>query len=153
MKKLFSWFRRKECKNPPPQVSMEIPDFVHAALVGIISGIQRAQQEHVDGNSAFDPLICPAWGPPLSDLGGSAKGHADKIHEIEFDLAVTITSTSSSKAGGKAGSRVIGVYTGELECSAESAGTHSSISRMKFKVPVRYPLAKLGKPDWNPQEK
>lgn len=75
----------------------------------------------------------------LSDLGGIAKVHADKIHEIEFGLAVTVTSKSSSKTGGKTGSQVVGYILGELECSAESSGTLSSISRMKFKVPVRYP--------------
>ena len=76
MKKLFSWFRRKPCNTSTPQTSMEIPDFVHASLVGIMSGIKRAQKEYAEGNSAFDPLICPAWGPPTSDLGGNASTNA-----------------------------------------------------------------------------
>lgn len=152
MKKLFDWFRwfKREDRNVPnPPACMDIQEFVHASITGIMSGIRRAQKEYAAGNSAYAPLICPAWAPPISGIGGGAKGHADKMHELEFDLAITISNTSSARAHGEAGVQVIGVYTGDLGCSAESAGTHSSISRIKFKVPVRYPLTKLGKAEWD----
>jgi hypothetical protein len=64
---------------------MAIEDFVYMSIRGIMTGIQKAQQEYSGENSAFAPLICPAWAPPLSDIGGSAKGHADKIHDLEQD--------------------------------------------------------------------
>ncbi len=68
-----------------------------------MSGIQRPQKEYTEGNRAFDPLICASYDTPTSELDGSASGHSDRIHKIEFDLSVTITATSSVKAGGKAG--------------------------------------------------
>lgn len=90
LKKIFSWFRSKNdpretsCSPAPPMMNIE--EFVQASIVGIMSGIRSAQKEYAQGNSAFDPLISPAWAPSTSDLGGSSKGHADKIHELEFDL-------------------------------------------------------------------
>lgn len=147
---LFSWLKKKNANHPQKQpASMDIQEFVRSSIIGIMSGIQDAQNEFGQGNSAFAPLICPAWGPPLSDIGGSAKGHADKIHELEFDLAITVTEASSAKANGTTKVEVIGVYAGELGCSTDSSGKQSTISRIRFKIPVRYPLAKLTKPDWN----
>jgi len=114
-----------------------------------MSGIQGAQKKYLKENSAFVPLICPAWLPfPL----GSTKGHSDKIYELEFDLAVTLTENSSSKAEGKIGLAVVGVYEGKLGCSAESAGSRESINRMRFKIPIRYPLAEVKKPEYNTSE-
>lgn len=150
---MFSWFKSKKqnIEIPCPH-SMDIQEFVKASIIGIMSGIKEAQKEYDLGNSALDPLICPAWGPPLSENGGSAKGHADKIHELAFDLAITVSEASSAKAKGSGKVQVIGVYSGELGCKAESSGIQSTISRISFKVPVRYPLAILGKPEWNPKK-
>lgn len=151
---LCSLLRRKEkIKSIPVTASMNIEEFVQASIVGIMSGIRGAQKEYSQGNSAFDPLICPAWRPPVSDLGGSASGYADKVYELEFDLAITTTATttatSSSSAEVKAVVKVIGMYTGNIGISAKSEDFHSMTSRMRFKIPVRYPLSSLGKPDWN----
>lgn len=156
IKWIQSWFKREESKSNTsrycPQGSVDIQAFVQAAIVGIMSGIRGAQKEYTNGNSAFDPLICPAWGPPLSDLHGGTKGYADKIFELEFDLAITVAETSSSSASGKAGVAVMGVYEGNIGCTADSSGSQSTISRLRFKVPVRYPLAELGPANWNPQK-
>lgn len=81
-------------------------------------------------------------------LRGTVRRFTDAIHDLEFDLAVTVSSSSSSKAGGKAGIKVVEVYTGSLGAEAESSGKHEVVSRIRFKIPVRYPLQKLGKPDW-----
>ncbi len=131
---------------------MDIREFVKASIIGVMCGIRDAQNEFSQGNSAYDPLISPAWGPPLSDAGGSAKGHADKMHELEFDLAITVRESTSAKANGAAQVQVVGVYSGELGCETEAEGGQSTVSRIRFKIPVRYPLAKLSKPDWNPKE-
>jgi hypothetical protein len=155
-RKFFSWLKTKDSKKtinePHPPISMGIEAFVQASIVGIMSGIRGAQKEYSKGNSAYDPLICPAWKPPTSDLGGSTRGYADQVYELEFDLAVTITETTSSKAEGKAGVKVVGLYAGDIGCSAESVGAHSTISRIRFKIPVRYPLAKLGKAEWDAKQ-
>lgn len=151
IKKIKSWFKRKPSPTPitTPQHSMNIEEFVKASLVGIMSGIRGAQKEYGKSNSAYAPLISPAWAPPLTDLGGGTKGHADKIYDLEFDLAVTIDESSSSKFEGASGIKVAGLYAGDLGVSGESTGSHSTVSRIHFKIPVRYPLAKLNKPDWD----
>jgi len=88
-------------------------------------------------------------GPGSIRLGGATKGYADKIYDLEFDLAVTIQKSSSSKFTGASEIKVAGLYTGDLGVSGESTGGHSTVSRIRFKIPVRYPLAKLNKPDWD----
>jgi len=150
IKKIKSWFKKKT-STPiiTPQHSINIEEFVKASLVGIMSGIRGAQKEYQKNNSAYAPLISPAWAPPLSDLGGGTKGHADKIYDLEFDLAVTIDESSSSKFSGTSGIKVAGLYAGDLGVSGESKGSQSTVSRIRFKIPVRYPLAKLNAPDWN----
>lgn len=125
---LFSWLKKKNHKSSKPPVSMDIQEFVKSSLIGVMAGIRDAQNEFSQANSAFAPLICPAWGPPLSDISGGTKGHADKIHELEFDLAITITESSSAKANGAAKVEVIGVYAGELGCSADSSGEQGLVA-------------------------
>ena len=145
-----TWFKSKNSKktgvhNPPP-VSMNIQTFMQASIVGIVSGIRGAQEEYLNENSAFAPLICPAWLPE-----GSSRGHSDKIHELEFDLAVTLTETSSSKVEGKAGITIVGVYEAGGGVSAASDESHAAVNRIRFKIPIRYPLMEVEKPDYNSQ--
>ncbi len=147
MKKKCSWFNPKtwfKSKNRKKPDSIDIQTFVQASIVGIVSGIREAQKEYLNENSAFAPLICPAWLPE-----GSSRGHSDKIHELEFDLAVTLTETSSSTVKGKVGITVVGLDTGGIGCSAESAGTHSALNRIRFKIPIRYPLMEVKKPEYD----
>ncbi len=145
----FSWVRRKKCNPiPQPPVSMNIQEFIETSIVEIMSGIQSAQKKYSEGNSAFAPIICPAWKPPTSDLSGGLAGFSDKIYELEFDLAITVAEASSANCSGTAKTRFIGVCSGELGYEAESSGTQSTISRVRFKIPIRYPLDKLSKPDW-----
>lgn len=46
-----------------------------------MSGIRGAQKEFLKDNSAYAPLISPE--------------NSNKIHDLEFDLAVTIDDSSS----------------------------------------------------------
>ncbi len=148
--KIKSWFKKKTTRPiNTPQYSINIEEFVKASLVGIMSGIRGAQKEYQKSNSAYAPLISPAFAPPLSDLGGGTKGHADKIYDLEFDLAVTVDESSSSKFSGTAEIKVAGLNTVGLGVSSESKGSQSTVSRIRFKIPVRYPLAKFNAPDWN----
>lgn len=106
-KNFFSFLKRKNNKKTDSQnhtlAYMDIHTFVQESIIGIVSGIQDAQKEYLKENSAFAPLICPAW---LSH--SSYEGHSDKIHELKFDLAVTLTETSSSTVQGKVGITVVG---------------------------------------------
>lgn len=149
-KKIKAWFKKKN-SAPIPILhhSINIEEFVKASLVGIMSGIRGAQKEYQKNNSAYAPLISPSSTPPLSDISGGTKGCADKIYDLEFDLAVTIDESFSSKFTGASGIKVAGLYAGELGGVGESTGGHSTASRIRFKIPVRYPLAKLNTPDWN----
>jgi hypothetical protein len=150
--KIFSrFFGTQSVATYTSSAPMAIEDFVYMSIRGIMTGIQKAQQEYSGENSAFAPLICPAWAPPLSDIGGSAKGHADKIHDLEFDLAITVKA--GTVAGGKAEIGVIAGVEGKLLGTLENHNDQATINRIRFKIPIRYPLAELGKPDWNPLEK
>jgi hypothetical protein len=152
-KKIWGFFRRKDVlsagsPSAGPQ-TMNIEEFVQASMIGIMSGIRGAQKEYAEGNSAYDPIISPAWAPSTSDIGGSTRGHADKIHEFEFDLAITVSGSSALKTEGKAGVIVVGLSQADIGYAGMSEEAHAMISRIRFKIPVRYPLAKLGMPVWD----
>jgi hypothetical protein len=148
-KKFVSWFKKKPSETFTTPPSLNIEEFVQASLVGITSGIRGAQEKYRNENSAYASLICPAWAPITSNLGGGTKGHADKIHDIEFDLAVTVDESSSAKCNGRAAIKVTGLYGGDLGFSSESMGSHSTLSRIRFKIPIRYPLAMPSKADFD----
>jgi hypothetical protein len=57
----------------------------------------------------------------------------DALRDVEFDIAVTVTS--SDKVGGEGGIQVMGIFKAGGEAS--KAAEKSSVSRIKFTVPMR----------------
>jgi hypothetical protein len=92
---------------------MELDEFVCKTLEQVISGVKKSH-EHAK-----------SLGSRIAMKGFS---------HIEFDVAVTVTEGSESKKGG--GITVWGV-AGNAE--GKSATTNSSVSRIKFSVPVCLP--------------
>ena len=97
---------------------MDIKTFVTTTLREIIEGIEDAATEvkqETSGDGAVNPV----------------RREGRKINNIDFDLAVTTSETA--EAGG--GIKVMGIgATGGLATEA------STVSRIKFQVPVRFPL-------------
>lgn len=100
-----------------PQMTLE--DFVSDTLQQVNLGVRRAQHDS-KGNSAG--IINPN------------EGFA-KIEFIDFDVAVTTIAGTESRGG-------IGVFVGPVGLGSQGASeaSNSSINRIKFKIPVLYPV-------------
>lgn len=123
--------------NQVISTSMSLQKYIEEVLVSIPSGIKAAQEKHADDTISHGALICPD-----SKISTTQKD-PDHLHEVEFDLATTIGNTFCAQGKVEAGIRVIGTYNASLKNSREFSESVSNISRIKFKVPLRYPLTRL----------
>jgi hypothetical protein len=98
---------------------MDLETFVAETLRQIVKGVQTAQ-EHEDCKGArINPVD---------------QYHRVHVKDMEFDVAVTVTEGSEKKGG-------IGVFTGVFGVGGQANNNtaNSSVSRIKFSVPVILP--------------
>jgi hypothetical protein len=109
---------------------MNLQNFVSATLQSIINGIADARYQ-LAGHGEH---ICPAITTHYQVLHDQGRVLANNrvVHFVEFDVAVTVTASSSSSEGA-----TIGVVS---EGTKESASSNSGQSRIKFSVPITLPL-------------
>ena len=103
---------------------MDLREFVKETLIQITMGVQDAITVHSDMDGALG-VINPVWGPDASAISAE---HAQKV---EFDVAVTVTD----KMGGS-GKASIKVLSFELGAEGNKSIEHSTVSRVKFSVPI-----------------
>ena len=112
---------------------MELKDFVAESITAIMLGVSEAQEKCKEIPGA-------EVSPGFSGLRGNGKDNwaesssGGVIQYLEFDVAVTADSGAKTKAG-------IGVVAGvfNLGAAGESTSGESSVSRLKFKVPIVMP--------------
>jgi hypothetical protein len=113
---------------------MNLKDFIAESLKEIIDGVIEAQKHY----SANEGVINPA------DVfyPGDTKVPVDRKTNvapqlINFDVAVTATEGTETKGG-------IGVFVGAIGVGSQgkSESASSSVSRIKFSVPIILPPAK-----------
>ena len=104
---------------------MDIKDFIAEALVGIVDGIKEAQGGISSSGARVNPQ---GFQIPYDQLHGRHwnKTTGETLDAIEFDIA--LVAVKASKV-----SQRLEVLTGT---KAEQTG----VSRIKFSVPVKYPL-------------
>ncbi len=98
---------------------MDLETFVSETLQQIVKGVKTAQR-HADCQTArINPV----------DQQGFVH-----VKDIEFDVAVTVTEGAEKKGG-------IGVFSGVLGVGGQASSNtaSSSVSRIKFSVPVILP--------------
>lgn len=113
---------------------MELKDFVKATLLQTMNAIYEAQTEWKE--TVDKGAINPAW-EDTSELH-------KHVREIEFDVAVTAGNSTSGKAG--AGINVLAL---EIGAHGQVTAENSTVSRIKFTVPVVPPVQVIiggGKP-------
>lgn len=112
---------------------MNLEDFVASSLAQISAGIRKAQEQAAGSGAWINPA-------------GQIQGHKERtpieidvgahvyLENVDFDVAVSAATDQSADAGG--GIRVLG-----LQLGAEGAVKYenSSISRVRFSVPVVWP--------------
>jgi len=118
-------------------MNIELSDFVNETLVQIIKGVKQAQEyssKYEDGE--INPVARTRDG--LSQSGLS-------IHKVQFDIAITASQGEGAKAK-------IGVLSGIIGLGAEAEIKQSNITqnRIKFDVPITYPLKRFNKENSNP---
>ena len=108
---------------------MELETFVAETLRQIVKGVRTAQQSEDCKGSYINP------GGKVVNVDGSFHSSSPpKPCNIEFDVAVTAVEGTEKKGG-------IGVVAGVFGIGGQSASnmTNSSVSRIKFGVPVVLP--------------
>lgn len=108
---------------------MELRKFIAETLTQIIGGISDAQGNMIEfqkGESSdyTAPYVNPN---PVSE-------NQKKLSGIEFDVAVSVSEGKSSEGGGSLS--VMGLSIGGKGGSDQ---TQSSVSRIRFSVPISYP--------------
>jgi hypothetical protein len=111
---------------------LELNEFVAQTLSQIASGVKEAQSSAKSVGAVINPHFNTTW----SEAGqhgflNSSHGFASIV---EFDVALTVTAGTGTKGG-------IGVFAGAvtLGSSGQSQNEHSTVSRVKFSVPVVLP--------------
>jgi predicted ATP-dependent Lon-type protease len=115
--------------------SMELKDFVTETLVQIAEGIDEAQKRLQDKNS--EAIINTNM--TETALGHLVTGGRNKAVEmVEFDVAILANEGTSTKAG--VGLTVASLL--KLDAGGQSKQSKGTESRIKFKVPMSYPMHK-----------
>lgn len=115
---------------------MELKEFITAALADIVEGIEGAKSRLKDNAD----MICPLVTPAEKDLHGQ-QGY-DRIRHsylktVDFDIAVSAESNATT--GGKAGINVLGL---QAHLGGDLASKNSTVSRIKFQVPIGLKVTK-----------
>lgn len=115
---------------------MELKEFISSSLTQIMEAVQEAQVnwEQSSGKGAINP----AW--------DGTQRLRDHTQLVEFDVAVTTEQTKSGK--GQAG---IKIFSASIGADGEMASGHSSVSRIKFALPIVAPVVIIHGGDVRPQ--
>jgi hypothetical protein len=112
---------------------VDLSEFVSQALSQIASGVSEAQSSVGKLNGEVNPRV------HTTSESGSKLGlvHVDggsMATIVQFDVALTVTQGTGTKGG-------IGVFAGVLTLGSagESSAENSTVSRVKFAVPIVLP--------------
>ena len=115
---------------------MELQEFVAQALSQIIQGVKSVQQTSSESGATINPEI-PNLHLVKQGFMSTTKAASDEgnpVLFVEFDTAVTVVEGEGGKAG--AGINVFGINAG---ISLGTKDESSTVSRIKFKVPIILP--------------
>ncbi len=114
---------------------MELKQFVTETLVQISEGIEAAQKQLKENGSAS---IINTNMTKTNDGHLVTGGRRRPVEYVEFDVAVLANEGTETKAG--IGLTVASLL--KLDAGGQSNQTAGSESRIKFKVPMSYPMHK-----------
>ncbi|AVH34576.1 MULTISPECIES: trypco2 family protein [Vibrio] len=118
---------------------MELQGFISQTIQEIARGVLDAKEKLSDTNAVVNPqdfALKEGNSVAFGRLHSDDISRDDKkvVQKLEFDIAITVDETSKSGASGKISVLSIGVG-GETESTNQS----SSVSRVKFVVPMVFP--------------
>jgi len=116
---------------------MELKDFVRESLVQIAHGISEASEVLKDTSAHINPKNVYVNGDNLKNYGRLVNDNSFNpvVELVEFDVAVH--ASEGTETNGK-----IGISIGSIGLGAggKSQESNRSESRIKFKVPVTFPV-------------
>lgn len=113
---------------------MELEQFVANALKQIMSGIRTAAEGQTAESK--DGVISPVW------EGDHARWAERDFQLVEFDIAVTVDEKKGTTAG--MGIQVVSAVIGGR---IEKSSSNSTVSRVKFSVPILPPMTVVKLPN------
>jgi len=116
--------------------NMELKDFISEALTQIIEGVNEANNTLKANGAEINPPLMGGIDYAAKHGGGLQTSSGNYAQIVEFDIAVTTTQGKGTKGG-------IGIVAGaiNLGSSGQSNTENTSISKIKFNVPLALPRA------------
>ena len=113
---------------------MELKDFIREALSQIVQGVKEAQDAATTTGGEVSPRFSNRQQSTQQELKLLKSEKGGIIQNVEFDVAVTASEGTGTRGG-------IGVFVGAfaLGSQGQSQSQNSSLSRIKFIVPVTLP--------------
>jgi len=112
--------------------SIDLEDFISEVLKQIINGVKKAQL-HAKENGA-QVNSSNTYRTSQGDMKLDISDHGGLVQEVDFDVAVTVSSQGNLKGG-------MGLFipAAGVGYQAEKETGNSTLSRIKFKIPVALP--------------
>lgn len=114
---------------------MDLRDFVAETLTQITDGVRDAQTRAAEHGSRVNPQIL--GGAAIAAQFGFLPADGGPAQIVQFDVALTVKEGTGTKGG-------IGISVGAvtLGSTGQSNAENSSVSRVKFCVPLGLPALK-----------
>ena len=125
--------------NKKRDSGIELKQFIGQVLLDIVEAIQETNPKLADSGAVVAPALRHGDQLP-NDFGASPH-----IERVEFDVAVTAASSRSSGAAVSAGVAV-NVVSAKLGFNGKQEEQYSTVSRVKFSVPVLFPQNSFDRP-------
>lgn len=111
---------------------MELREFVAETLTQIVEGVKSAQARARDHGARVSPHLTTS--AELAVKHGILIANGSAAQLVQFDVALTVKEGTTTKGG-------IGVTVGVLALGSagQSQAENSSVSRVKFSVPLVLP--------------
>ena len=113
---------------------MDLREFIAQTLAQIVEGIGDAQGRVKDRGAIVNPILHTSH--EQAGKQGFLRSGDLFVPIVQFDVALTVVEGTGTKGG-------IGVFAGAftLGSSGQSQSESSSVSRVKFSVPITLPAS------------
>lgn len=117
---------------------MELQDFISGTLVQIARGIELAAAQLKDSKALVNPRNVATASVKSEHVYGylnTEKRYFKVVQKIDFDVAVTAEKGRETKSG-------LGISVGSISVGThgKSESTNSSVSRIRFSIPMVLPM-------------
>lgn len=112
---------------------MKLQEFISQTLLQIVEGVADAQKT-IQGGGEINPHYWQAQRGDIAKLKILESNNGKWIHLVDFDVAVTVVESTETKGG-------VGMVVGPIALGSrgQSNAENSTVSRIKFQIPVTLP--------------